>query len=379
MMAGTVEEESTEVRVVSEPLTYERGANDRSYFKDLATRATTRDDKSAAARRLDAHAAEMRVEIPAREERAWEAAEAAGVEFRLNPSRADGQGGYASPPLWLVDQVALAPRPGRVLADLIHGFRLPGGVSEVNVPRLTTGTAVQVVADGAAPASADIVDAATTSPVVTLAGDGDTVMQLLEQSPAGAHLDHAIFRDLSGAYDARLEVQLINGTGIGGQLLGLLNVPAGAGLANAVTFTDGTPTPSKLAPFAGQAIAQVGNARLLPPETWLMRTSREAWVYLADDRKAPPDAPLGPYPIRKSDAIPATLGAAGNQDAIIACRPSDMLLLESAPKIRVDQDSLSGTLGVRLQLVGYAAALVARYPTGISTITGSGCVVQPGW
>lgn len=369
----------SEIEVVHEPLTYERGNNSVSYFKDFATFATTRDDKSAAAKRLLAHADEMRVEIPAREQRARQTAAAAGIELRVNPNRTDGQGGYASPPLWLLDQAASVPRPGRVLADLIPGFRLPSGVGEVNVPRLTTGTAVQVSADGAAPTNSDITDAAVTSPVVTLVGDGDAVMQLLEQSPAGAHLDHAILRDLSGAYDARLETMLINGSGTGGQLLGILNVPTGAGLANAVTFTEPSPTPTKLAPFAGQAIAQVGNTRLAPPETWLMRTSREAWVYLADDRKVPPDAPLGPYPIRKADAIPATLGATGNQDAIIACRPSDMLLLESAPKIRVDQQSLSGTLGVRLQLVGYAAALVARYPTGISTITGTGLVVQSGY
>ena len=110
-----------------------------------------------------------------------------------------------------------------------------------------------------------------------------------------------------------------------------------------------------------------------------MRTAREAWLYLADDRRPHPAAALGPYPIAKSDVIPTTLGAGGNQDALIACRPSDMLLLESAPKVRVDTQSLSGTLGVRLPIVGYAAALVARYPTGIATVQGTGLAGQSGW
>jgi hypothetical protein len=252
-------------------------------------------------------------------------------------------------------------------------------VGEINVPRLTGGTAVTIAADGAAVADSDITDAAVTSTVVTLAGDQDMVLQALEQSPPGAYLDHAIFLDLGGAYDAKLEAQLVNGTGINGQLLGVLNVPSGPGLANAVTFTDGSPTPTKLAPLAGQAIAQVGNTRQLPPETWLMRTSREAWLYLGDDRRPHPAAALGPYPIAKSDTIPTTLGAGGNQDALIACRPSDMLLLESAQRVRVDMQSLSGTMGVRLQLIGYAAALVARYPTGIATVQGTGLVVQSGY
>jgi hypothetical protein len=377
MMADTVDDEITvDARVKSEPLTYERHAP-HSYFRDLALRAS-RDD-SAAAARLMSHDREMRVEVPLREERARRAAAAQGMELRTNPNRVDGQGGFGSPPLWLVDRLATAPRPGRALANLMPSFTLPKGVGEVNVPRLTKGTTVAVTADGAGASDTDVTDAAVTSAVTTLAGQEDMALQALEQSPPGAYLDHAIFTDLAGDYDAKLEAQLANGTGIGGQLLGVLNVPVGTGLANAVTFTDAAPTPTKLAPFAGQAIAQVGDNRLMPPEVWLMRTAREAWVYLADDRKPHPNAPLGPYPIRKSDAIPATLGTGANQDAIISCRPSDMLLLESAQQVRLDLQSLSGEMEARLQLVGYAAALVARYPTGIATITGTGLAVQAGF
>lgn len=365
-----------DVQVTGEPLTYEPHAP-HSYFRDLATRAS-RDD-AAAKERLAAHDREMRVEVPLREERARQAAVEQGIEFRANPNRVDGQGGFASPPLWLVDQFATAPRPGRALAGLIPTFTLPSGVGEVNVPRLTKGTTVAVTADGAGASETDVTDAAVTSTVTTLAGQNDVALQALEQSPPGAYLDHIVFTDLAGDYDAKLEAQLINGTGTGGQLLGVLNVPTGVGLANAITYTDASPTPTRLAPVAGQAIAQVGDNRLMPPEAWLMRTAREAWVYLADDRKPPPDAPLGPYPIRKSDAIPATFGTSTNQDAIVACRPSDMLLLESQQRVRVDLQSLSGILEVRLQLVGYAAALVARYPTGISVIQGSGLVIPAGY
>lgn len=387
--------------VTSEPLTYRKDAS-VSYFQDMAASADRRDP--AAQARLKRHAEEMRVEIGLREVRARAAADRAGIELRISPSRLDGQGGYASPPLWLMDDLATVPRPGRVLAGLMPSFVLPAGVGEVNLPRLTTSTHTAVVVDGGAVTDRDITDAAATSPVVTIAGDADMALQLLEQAPSGGYLDHVIFKDLAASYDRNLEVQLLNGSGAGGNLLGVLNVPtgaAGSGLAAVITYTDASPTAPELYPFLGQAVAQLGDARLLPPEVWLMRTAREAWIlfaqdtagmplshpshspspvvpFMLDDRQPTQGSAIGTYPVFRDDAIPATLGA-GTQDTIVLCRPSDMLLLESAPRTLVDFESQSGTLGVRLQFRAYAAALVARYPTGIATVQGTGMAVQSGW
>jgi hypothetical protein len=88
-------------------------------------------------------------------------------------------------------------------------------VSEVKLPRMTTGTHVAPIADGAAVPSRDIVDAALSQPVTTIAGESDVALQLLEQSPGGAHLDFAIFKDLTASYDGQLENALINGAGDG--------------------------------------------------------------------------------------------------------------------------------------------------------------------
>lgn len=362
----------TAVSITHEPLTYRQDVRD-SYFRDVAYAA--RHDAAAQAR-LDRHAAEMRTVLAAREASARAVAATQGLELRVNPDRVDGQGGYASGPLWLMDFAATAPRPGRALAELMPSFTLPAGVSEVSLPRLSTGTQVGVTADGAPVPGRDIVDAAVTSPVVTLSGQSDVALQLLEQSPGGAFLDAIIFRDLAADYDLKLEQQLVNGTGAGGQLLGLLNVPAGAGLANAITYTDASPTALEMVPYIGQAAAQVGNARGLGPEAWLLRTSRRAWLNAA--AWPSPGHSFG-YPPVETNAIPATLGAGGNQDAIVACRPSDMLLLESVPRFRVEFESLSGTLQARLQMLGYAAAFPARRPTGIATVTGTGMAVQSGW
>jgi hypothetical protein len=106
----------------------------------------------------------MRVEVPKREAERRRIALAAGLELRVNPNRTDGQGGYFSPPLWLIDHFAGAPRVERTLSALIPNLPLPRGVSEVKLPRMTTGTHVFPIADGAAVPSRDIVDAAPRSP-----------------------------------------------------------------------------------------------------------------------------------------------------------------------------------------------------------------------
>lgn len=372
--AGDARDIAARLAVTSEPLTYERHGP-HSYFQDLARHTDRRDRESGG--RLERHATELRAVAAEREQRAWAVAREQGMQLRVSPSRIDGQGGFGSPPLWLMDALASVPRADRALANLMPKYTLPAGVGEVNLPRLTTGTLTGVVADGGAVTVRDITDAAVTSPVATIAGQSDMALQLLEQSPAGGYLDHVIFRDLRESYDFQLERQLINGTGASGQLLGVLNVPTGAGLASNVTYTDASPTAQEMVPFVGQAAAQLGNSRLLPPEAWLMRTSRWAWIASAAWPTSQTKTLLA-YDVVEDDAIPATLGA-GSQDVIIGCRPSDMLLLESAPRALVDFESLSGVLGVRLQLRAYVAAFTARQPTAIVTLTGTGLTVQSGF
>jgi len=394
----TPEAASPAVTVVREPLTYEREAP-RSYFRDLAL---SRAANVSAEKRLKQHAKEMRVELPALEKRNRARAAESGLEFRVNPSTTDGQGGYFSPPLWMIDRFATAVRPGRVLSHLIPTFPLPPGVSSVNLPRLTTGTQALPSSPLGNIQDRDIVDAVTSSPVVTISGRGDVALQVLEQSPTGAHLDWAIFRDLTESYDHQLEAQILAGTGAGAQFTGLLNLPTGAGGVNVVTYTDASPTGSEMFAYLGQLAAQVGNNRLRPPEAWVMRTSRWGWLGSAEDTAGQPLAvpghvpnpplphlldddiptPVGMelgWPIYCSDAIPANLGTGANQDTILAVRPSDMFVLESTPQAAVMLDPLSGTLQARLSLHAYAAAIVGRYPTGIATLQGTGMAVQTGF
>jgi HK97 family phage major capsid protein len=380
-----------------------------SYFLDRI--AFEKGDDGARAR-LERHAREMDGELERRQRKAdaeLRAAmepggplEGAVFEERANPDRTQGQGGWFSPPIWLVDRFATQPRAKRVLAALTPNLPLPQGVQQINIPRMTTGAVVGVDPDlGPTPGESGITDTAVTSAVAPIVGSIDPAVPLIEQSPGGAHLDFVLFRDMREAYDAALEQQLVAGSGANYQLLGLLNVPAGANGANAITYTSGTPSGPAQFPLIGQMAAKIGDTRDMPPEAWLMRTARWAWLATAEDSAtapivppgffpvsvAPPEtpddmpdpvAPLLGWPVFPDDAIPTNLGTGSNQDAIIACRPSDNLVLESDLRTTVAMEPLSGTLQARLQLRGYAAHLV-RQPTGIATLTGTGMVIASGF
>lgn len=382
------------VSVKREPLTYERHAP-HSYYRDFILR----DTNQAAAQRLQRHAVEITREQPRREASARARAEKSGYELRVNPNRVPGEGGEFAPPLWLIEEFATAKRPERVLADLIGeagaAFPMPQGVQSINVPVLTSGTSVGPESDLEADPDADPVDGVSSSAVVTISGESDVAMQLLEQSPAGAHLDWVIFKDLTASYDADLEAQLLTGLGAAfGQLTGVTTYST----INRVVYTSATPTFSEMDPFIGQAAGQLGDARDLPPEVWLMRTARWSWIATSEDSAlrpivtpdvAPPPVPRGAeqnpigslcgWPVYLDDSILANLGAGTNQDQIIALRPSDLLLFEAEPRTSVMVEVLSGTLQARLQLRNYAAAITGRYPSGVATVSGTGMVVQSGF
>ena len=363
------------IEVKSEPLTYREHGFD-SYFVDLV-KSELNDDRAARAR-LERHAVEM--------------------ERRVNPNRVDGQGGYFSPPIWLIEKFATQRRATRVIADLTPTFPLPLGVNSINLPRLTTGGIEQTVNDLGPDPSLDDIDASAQSSVVIIAGMGDVAMQLLEQSPKTAAFDWVTFKDLGEAYDAQLEAQLIYGSGSSvqpnQQFYGVINVPNSVG----VTATSAASVLTGMYALLGQQASRIGNNRSAPPGAWFMTTSRWAWMASSSDQSLrpivtpdvhPPDAPEvdGPaavstlfgWPVYVDDAIPTNLGAGGNQDVIIACRPSDMVLFEGEPRTQVGLEVLSGTLQARISLRRSAAFIGGRYPSGISVLSGVGMIVQSGF
>jgi hypothetical protein len=383
---------------VHEPLTYaEHG--EHSFFADHY-RARFLSDQVAEAR-LERHEQEARVELRARADRPEPLryrgdAPAPDATFERRAVTLDpGFGGYSIPPLWLVELLATAPRPERIIGDLVPSFDLPMGVATVNVPRLTAGTATGPTPPATPPDNTDFVDAATTSRCVLVAGNADVPLQMLEQSAVGAgHLDRLLMRDLAADYDRQLEAMLTAGSGGSGAQAQLQGVSTLSGITT-VTFSSGSPTATGLYPLLGQAFGAVSNARKLRPECWILRGGRFAWLATSEDAQSRPlEVPLAAtsyvrnpvlptpvgglvgLPIFTSESISSTLGAGANQDTILAVRPSDLLLWESQPALSIFTEALSGNLEARIQFRQYAAFIPGRYPAGIAQITGTGLVVQ---
>ncbi len=348
-----------------------------SYYRDLFF--AERGSKEAR-ERLEQHGKEMRVELGKRERRILPGVE---YEYRANPSREEGHGGEFAPPLWLIEAFAPGIRPSRCLSRLIPDFDLPAGVDSIRLPRMSTGTRVGPSVDNAGVPGRDVVTKEASSLAVAFAGISDWPIQALEQSSPGAPLDWAIITDLTEDYDFSLEEMIITGSGKGESFEGVLT--AGA----EISYTEAA-TAEAMAPFIGRCMAKVGIERKRPPEAVLMATARLMFLATSADKEPRlfffEDIPGSDFPLASlvgvgvypDDAIPRTLGASKEEDRIIAARPRDSILLESEQRTLIDTESLSGTMGVRFRLHGYAAC-VHRYPSGYAFLAGAGMKIPTGF
>lgn len=398
---------TTLVKVRSEPLTYGQADPRRSYFRDLGLAHVGGDQEART--RLQRHRTEMDVEIPAWEARQEQAFERSIDGFRQDGhgnvqvqkrdiSRVDGAGGEFVPPLWIMQEYAELARAGRVTAGLLRNIPLPGGTDSISVPRITTGgTVAAQTADNAAVSETDLVTNSATGPVRTLAGQQDIALQLLEQSPL--MFDQIVFADLTADYNAKLDAQVLNGSGAAGQHTGFLALAG----TNTVTYTDASPTLPELWPFGAQALSQAASGRKLGVSGFIMHSRRWYWMSSQVDGSSRPfivPAEAGPYnalatmsgetdaegptgrwhtkPVFMDQNVPTTLGA-GTEDAIIAYRGADALLFEGPLRTRALPEVLSGTLTVRLQVYAYSALILGRFPAGISKITGTGLIAPAGF
>jgi hypothetical protein len=350
-------------RIKSEALTYEKHNLDRSFFRDLYN-ANVRGYPDARAR-LERHQREM------------------DIELRLVNTTL-GTGGEFSPPKWYIDDahVRLAARAGRTFADLLNSEVLPAGIASVHVPKFVVGASdtVQPSQDTPEAEQDETSSDVGQGQVVTLAGEVVVSQQLLDMSPFG--FDRWCLMDLHADYNAQLEGQLINGTGIAGQVLGIANFPIPA--ANTVSGS-GANTIALVWPLLGQAIAAVTNGRLLQPEVCLMAGRRWAWIASSvDSQSRPIDTPRNPtasdypkaggYPsIGLIDGIPTYLSGAitagTSADNIYFVRPSDMVLYESVERFAATPNPVSGALQVRLALRRYVSFAGNVYGSGLGVVS----------
>jgi hypothetical protein len=258
------------------------------------------------------------------------------VEQRTNPNTTLGTAGEFAPPLWIPESFSTQARAGRVLGDLVQNVPLTTPFpSSVNVPNITTGADANIqAAQGNEGTSVDQVTANAKSPVVTITGNVALSTQLYDLTPTPPGYDLIAFTDLSRAYNANLEAQLLAGSGTNGQLRGVENLSG----INAISYADASPTFAEMWPSLGQAQAAIGNTRLQPLEVWLFAPRRWGWFtgQLDDDHRpivnpgascdlddelvlpggATPVGPIGGRPVYESGAIPAGANPTSSSDCI---------------------------------------------------------------
>ena len=376
--APAAEERRAPTRVEGKDTVYARDGG-VSYFKDLAYLLQPGSAEFFAAQaRLQEHAQMVDRAAddlpttfrsgPQKRMGGWGKTGQSDIEARVNPTRVGGQGGYAVPPMWLINDIVPYLRAGRTTADLFTQDDLPAGTDSINIPKLTLGTLVGVQQDGGAVTSQDLMDTYVTAPVRTLAGQEDVAMALLDQSPIA--FDQVIMKDLMASYAQQVDIGCISGSGSNGQLKGVLNITG----TNAVTFTNASPTlPLFYTPLM-QSISQIAKQRFQPPSAISMHPS--TWYFYAaglDSQNRPLISVEGQaafnaiaqdmdlkaveglvgvvsgIPIYVDANIPVNQGSGANQAPVLVAKFDDLWLFEGAIRFRALQEVLSGTLQVRFQ------------------------------
>ncbi|MFI0772320.1 phage major capsid protein [Streptomyces sp. NPDC021218] len=365
---GQAGERRERVQVVSEPETYRKGGN-ASYFRDLF-RAQVNGNRES-------------IERLARNDRE--------VQEKRALTTTDGAGGEFVPPLWMVnDYIALA-RGGRVVADQVRPMALPTGTDSISLPKVASGTATaEQTTQNTAVQDTDATTGSVTAGVATIAGKQVVSQQLLDQSPI--NMDQILLADLAADYAVKADVFVINNNAT--NKVGLLNVSG----ANAVTYTDATPTVGELYPKGADAIQQIHTGRFLPADKHFMHPRRWAWMTAAVDTAGRPLvvpaanmpqnalAAMGEVasegfagtwhglPVFVDPNIPVNLGAGTNEDRIITLRSSDVIFFEGTPQAEAFRETKADQLSVLLRFYNYAALHASRYPKSISVIAGTGLI-----
>lgn len=378
--------DSSPARVTSEARTYtvETARDGVSFFADFY-RSQFKGDFNAR-ERLERHAREVVVE----QERAIGSGNVGGLLV----------------PAYLPEQLVLPTRKGRVYAEQVTNLALPESGQTLSIPRWTSGTTV-TSQDGENTQVSNTNVVADTDLVVnvrTIAGEQDVSRQTLER--VGADVDLIIYADLVEAYHAQLGWQVINGTGLNAQHLGVRNT---AGIPSSTAFGAALSAALFYRKIAG-AIASVASgeraANEAPLEANLITMHPRRWAWLTslvdnDGRPLVNTAWNGPtnvhglnlnpgkqsltegegtrvvgqihgLPVVTDAQIPTNVGTL-NEDIVLVSDTSKSLLWEDgdgAPReLQFDQTN-SNLLQIKLQVYGYSAFTAGRRPNATAIVGG---------
>ncbi len=306
------------------------------------------------------------------------------AEARLKAHAADyrstsGNYGALVVPDRLSVPVADSGQSRRPLADLTARVLAPTG-SPVIIARVSTGSsAVVQSAEGVQITSqTDSTITETTLPVVTIVELVDLSEQILRRADP-VNLDELIATEIVGAVDAKLESQLVNGSGTSGEATGLLQT-SNAGTVTLTTTTAGTVLDA-IAKAAQASHAAAG----APADTVVMHPRR--WAHLLAGRGDYAGAVVqsttpGPIAGRvlgldvvATLGVPTNLGASTDEDRILVVRREDIFYAESPPLVTIQRDAAGSGDGLRARVRAYRyIACGHRKPSGLRIISGVGLV-----
>jgi hypothetical protein len=240
----------------------------------------------------------------------------------------------------------------------------------LKVPRITTGSTTAVHAtENTSVSETDLVEELGTNPITTISGASDLSRQLLDRSEPGM-ADVVLATELGLDLAADLDLQLLQGSGTSGQMLGLITV---TGIGTTL-YTDATATQQesfvqilKAASDQSVALGQAGDAILLHPR-------RRIWFSNWRDTAAGIPATI-PWPAQLHDvpAIPTTAGA-GTEDYALILR-TDELPVYLGPVVFEVFPELNSAVGtVKARARQYASALFTRRPEAIMKVSGTGYI-----
>lgn len=384
-----------------------------SYFRDLlaAAGAPIRGvDQGQAQARLAAHGklCATRAELTGLQARA--ALAHRGIEARSEGSQSralsnvPGMGAEMVPPTWMTEYFASVARAACPLKGLMTRVDLPPDTLTLHVPRFDTASGV-VPMQYANINPPEVLGSETDEIVSQVATfSGDVLVSQQQYDRGGRFADQILLRDFAENYGEALQSQLVNGSGLNGQLLGLRNVSTasvdGVPGARVQTFTTASPTPSGLVEAIAKCAGQISDTRKRPPSAILMRGARWFWTAGMPDGSGnepvvrpgtgtvPTDTDTGPYgplmnlPVYADGTLPTNLGGEANQDTIVLARTKDSLLFEDplGPRFSAFPSSnAAGQMTVVLQWHHYTAALTNLYPSAIGTVNGTGLAVPAGF
>jgi HK97 family phage major capsid protein len=357
-------------KVTREARTYSADT-DASFVKDAFTAKFSND--YAAQERLARHTREEEVE-----------------------RRSVGTGNFAGLviPQYLVDLAAPLARAGRPTADFAtNKMALPAAGMTLNISRMTTGTSTAVqAAENDAVSNTNADDTLLTVNVRTIAGQQDISKQAIER---GTGIDQFIIQDLIRGWHTTLDNQILNGSGAGGEILGLAST---AGI-NTVTFNEASPTVAELYPKLADAYQQVQTTVFQNPTHWIMHPRRLAFLLAGVDGSQRPlvlptlNGPMNAVATGAGQAFYGNSGyslmglpiiadanirttIAGDQDEIYCVNANELHLWEQpGSPFALNFDATgAGSLTIKSVVYGYSAFTAGRYPGATSVINGTGLV-----